>query len=202
MIFFRKVIKYGIRRAFVYVLLLVFQRVRVLIYRCIFSDNNAILRCVKLNQPAQFVGRGRIEFDGVGIGVWPSPGYLSGYAYFEARKSGASIGIGQGTFLNNGAVIIADRGRVSIGQRCLIGQGFYAVDSDFHGLDIDSRTNGNYECADVSIGNDVFIGNDVRVLKGVNIGNGAVIGSGSLVLNDVPEMTIYAGVPAKFIRNL
>ena len=48
----------------------------------------------------------------------------------------------------------------------------------------------------------VFIGDNVRVLKGVKVGHGAVIGSGSVVVGDVEPMSIYAGVPARFIRHI
>lgn len=200
--FNEKLRKYGYRRAFVYVLLFLLQRVRCFFYYSILSDNTVTLNKSRLNQPAQFVGQGLINLDEVHIGVWPSPKFLSSYAYFEARHVGSCIKIGKGTFFNNNAIIIADKGKVDIGQRCLIGLNFYAADSDFHGLELENRNNGNYTCADVSIGHDVFIGNDVRILKGVKVGNGAIIGSGSLVVKDVAEHTIHAGIPAKFIRNV
>jgi acetyltransferase-like isoleucine patch superfamily enzyme len=49
----------------------------------------------------------------------------------------------------------------------------------------------------VTIGNDVWIGANVFVRNGVSIGNGAVIAAGSVVVNDVPDFSIVAGVPAK-----
>ena len=36
----------------------------------------------------------------------------------------------------------------------------------------------------------------------MSIGNGAVIGAGSVVTKDVPENTVYAGVPAKKIKDI
>lgn len=84
----------------------------------------------------------------------------------------------------------------------MIGLRLSVVDSDFHGIELENRTNNNYQCSDVIIGDDVFIGSDVKILKGVEIGNGSVIGSGSLVVKNVPAMTVFAGVPAKFIRNI
>jgi len=51
------------------------------------------------------------------------------------------------------------------------------------------------------IGNDVWIGQNVLVKQGVTIGNGAVVGMGSVVTKDIPPYTIYAGNPARFIRN-
>ncbi|PRA28451.1 acetyltransferase [Pseudomonas poae] len=127
---------------------------------------------------------------------------ISGYAYFEARAETAEIEIGEGTIFNNSAVIIADRGKVVIGRNCMIGSNFFVADSDFHGLEVENRANGKYQCADVVIGNDVFFGNDVKVLKGVTIHNGSVIGSGSIVTGDVLPGCIYGGVPAKLIRHI
>lgn len=50
------------------------------------------------------------------------------------------------------------------------------------------------------IGNDVWIGNDVTIISDVIIGNGAVIGAGSVVTSDIPAYTIWAGNPARQIR--
>lgn len=51
------------------------------------------------------------------------------------------------------------------------------------------------------IGNDVWIGNNVLIKSGVSIGDGAVIGMGSVVTKDVGSYEIWAGDPAKKIRN-
>ena len=51
----------------------------------------------------------------------------------------------------------------------------------------------------VSIGNYVFIGAGSIIMPGVTIGNNVIIGAGSVVTKDVPDNSIYAGNPAKFI---
>lgn len=51
------------------------------------------------------------------------------------------------------------------------------------------------------IGNDVWIGNNVLIKGGVNVGDGAIIGMGSVVTKNVPPYEIWAGNPAKFIKN-
>ena len=50
------------------------------------------------------------------------------------------------------------------------------------------------------IQHDVWIGQSVIIKQGVTIGTGAVIGMGSIVTKDVPPYSIYAGNPAKFIK--
>ena len=51
-----------------------------------------------------------------------------------------------------------------------------------------------------TIGNDVWIGTGALIKSGVNIGDGAVIGMGSVVTKNVPEYTVWAGNPAKQIK--
>ena len=51
-----------------------------------------------------------------------------------------------------------------------------------------------------TIGSDVWIGAGVVITAGVTIGNGAVIGANSVVTKDIPNYSIYAGSPAKLIR--
>jgi acetyltransferase-like isoleucine patch superfamily enzyme len=56
--------------------------------------------------------------------------------------------------------------------------------------------------SDLEIGDDVFIGANVTILASVNkISTGAVIGAGSVLTKDVGEYEIWAGNPAKFIKN-
>jgi acetyltransferase-like isoleucine patch superfamily enzyme len=46
----------------------------------------------------------------------------------------------------------------------------------------------------------VWIGANATICPGVNIGDGAVIAAGAVVTENVPENTVYGGVPAKFIK--
>ncbi len=52
----------------------------------------------------------------------------------------------------------------------------------------------------IIIGSDVWIGQGVKILEGVTIGDGAVVGAGALVSKDLEPYGIYAGVPAKKLR--
>jgi serine O-acetyltransferase len=50
------------------------------------------------------------------------------------------------------------------------------------------------------IGNDVSVGVGAKILGGVRIGDGAVIGANAVVINDVPERCVAAGIPARIVR--
>jgi len=54
--------------------------------------------------------------------------------------------------------------------------------------------------APVTIGNNCFVGHGSLILPGVTIGNDCIIGARSVVIKDVPQGSVVAGIPARFIR--
>ncbi|NOR69587.1 MAG: acyltransferase [Methylomarinum sp.] len=57
------------------------------------------------------------------------------------------------------------------------------------------------ELADeIIVGDNVFIGMGAFILAGITIGSNCVVGAGSVVTKDIPDNSIYAGVPAKFLK--
>ena len=52
-----------------------------------------------------------------------------------------------------------------------------------------------------TIGNKVFIGAGSIIMPGVTVGNEVIIGAGSVVTKDVPDNSVYAGNPAKFLMH-
>ena len=54
----------------------------------------------------------------------------------------------------------------------------------------------------IVIGNNVFIGNDSYIMPGVRIGNNVIVGAHSVVTKNIPDNSIWAGVPAREISNL
>lgn len=51
----------------------------------------------------------------------------------------------------------------------------------------------------ILVKDNVFIGSGTRILYGTMIGSNVIIGSDSLVNKDIPDNSVYAGVPARFI---
>lgn len=175
---------------------------RIIFYRVLSYgkvDGNA-----KLRQPLYVAGKGVVCFGkNVSIGVFPSPYYWSTYSYMEARGANAKIFIDDGTSINNGFVAIAEHTSISIGKNVLIGTNVEIIDSDFHGLEVEKRSESDPDKSKaVRVSNDVFLGSNVKVCKGVTIGEGAVIANGSCVIRDVPAFCIAGGNPAKIVGQI
>ena len=90
---------------------------------------------------------------------------------------------------------------VSIGQSSLVGAHCYIISGNhcFQSRETPIRDQG-YLGSPVKIADDVWIGTHVVILPGVCIARGAIIGAGSVVNRNVGEYEIWAGTPARFIK--
>lgn len=118
---------------------------------------------------------------------------------------GAKLIIGHNLGLSQAAIICHTS--INIGNNVKIGGGVCIYDTDFHSLDYKLRVNPTTDYTNkimipVIIQDNVFIGAHSLVLKGVTIGENSIIGAGSVVTKSVPANQIWAGNPAKFIRQL
>lgn len=191
-----------VRYKFANILVRFYQRLRAFGYR--FLATCPIKGRPTINQAALFVGKGSIVFgDGVSLGYFPSPYFLSSSIYLEARNAGSMIEVGDGTVINNGCVLISEHSAITIGKNCLIGTKVEIIDSDFHALELKDRKNSKAGISrPVTILDDVFVGANARILKGVTIGRGAVIANSAVVNKDVQEFTVVAGNPATAVKIL
>lgn len=108
------------------------------------------------------------------------------------------VTIGENVFINRDAYI---RPNTTIGDGVRIGP-FVRLISDTHEVGPPSRRAGKARFDPIVIGEGTWIGAAATVLGGVTIGRGCIIAAGAVVTKDVPDNTLYGGVPADFIRNL
>jgi acetyltransferase-like isoleucine patch superfamily enzyme len=118
---------------------------------------------------------------------------------------GANLTIGDNLGISQAAIIC--HVKIVIGNNVKIGGGVSIYDTDFHSLDPVARANPvtdikSKRSMPIHIGNDVFIGAKSLILKGVSIGDNSIIGAGSIVTKSVPANQIWAGNPARFIKDV
>ena len=115
----------------------------------------------------------------------------------------AMITLEQGVELS-GTSITARSKTIRVGAYTMIAPGCVLVDSDFHAPWPPERRNddpGYERDAGIEIGDHVWIGMHCCILKGVRIGRGSIVAAGSVVVRDLPENCLAAGVPAHVVRN-
>ncbi len=59
----------------------------------------------------------------------------------------------------------------------------------------------HYRLGEVKIEKDAFIGCNVIICNSVTIGRGSIIGAGSVVTKDIPPYQVWAGNPARYIKD-
>lgn len=117
---------------------------------------------------------------------------------------GCTLAIGDNVGVSQTALIaMAD---ITIGNNVKIGGGTSVYTSDFHSLDASVRASSDdfahRMSAPVCIKDNAFVGARCIILKGVTIGENSIVGAGSVVAKSIPDNQIWAGNPAKFIRNV
>lgn len=95
--------------------------------------------------------------------------------------------------INGGKIYIGDD--TIIGPNCVIHSGNHI----FLDKSIPVWRQG-FKFKEIKIGRDVWIGANVTILQGVIIDDGAVIAAGSVVTTNVDPYSVFAGVPAKKIK--
>lgn len=86
--------------------------------------------------------------------------------------------------------------KIEIGEGCLFARDVVIRSDDVHTINVP----GYEPSKPIIIGNHVWAGQGSKIMKGVTIGNGSIVSANALVLKDVPERCIAAGLPAKVIK--
>lgn len=94
--------------------------------------------------------------------------------------------IGKGSYLSYGGIGVVIHKRSVIGKDVVIGSNV--------------TIGGRSGLEDVPvIGDNVYIATGAKVLGNIRVGNNSTIGANAVVIKDVPDNAVVAGVPAKII---
>jgi len=119
---------------------------------------------------------------------------------FWIEDDGSQIIIENRTTIEGGHLASTEGKTIKIGNDCMFSNHIEIRNGDSHSiLSTESSLRIN-PAKEVIIGNHVWLGSDVKVLKGSVIKDGSIIGTGSLVSGLVDANSIYAGIPAKKVK--
>ncbi|MBB6635122.1 acyltransferase [Cohnella thailandensis] len=111
---------------------------------------------------------------------------------------GTDIKIGYGSFLNHSCVV---EDHVEIGNNCKIAFDVIFCTST-HKIGSHEMRGGESIWKPIKVGDGCWIGARATVLPGVTIGDGCIIAAGAVVCSDCEPDGLYAGVPARRIKEL
>ena len=122
-------------------------------------------------------------------------------AFVEVQKNtiiGKNCKISSHTFICEG---------VNIGDNCFVGHGVMFINDNYpESVNCDGNLQSEEDWASrfvkTHIGNNVSLGSNVTILGNVTIGDGSIVGAGSVVTKSISSGQIWAGNPAKKIREL
>ncbi len=147
---------------------------------------------------------------------------IDDYALIDGRGSGdEGIHIGSETIVGRYTVILSKVGGISIGKNCNVGaftnivaQGGVEIEDwvqiaggckisgglfKFHKTDKDEVSFSRYTKGKIVIQKKSYLGGNTLVMDGVTVGQGCMIGAGSVVMQNIPEYSIYMPKPGMIL---
>lgn len=113
---------------------------------------------------------------------------------------GKNLTVGEGSFINYNC-LIDTAVPVTIGKKVSIAFGVVICTSSHDIGDENGRAGKTYRLP-VNIEDGCWIGANATILPGVTVGKGCIVAAGSVVNKDCEPNGLYAGVPAKRVRDL
>jgi acetyltransferase-like isoleucine patch superfamily enzyme len=110
------------------------------------------------------------------------------------------IRIGRSCYINRG-VQFCGHEDIVIGNDCAVGFETMFVTVSHDGCHQDRRSSGHVELP-IAVGNGVWIGARVTILPGAVIEDGCIIAAGAVVTGRCLAHGLYAGVPARRVKDL
>lgn len=113
---------------------------------------------------------------------------------------GNDISIGEGSYINQDCYF-NNFAKISIGKNCFFAPNVSLI-TPSHEIGSSDKRAGKFYSQEIKINDGVWVGANTTILPGVTIGNGCVIAAGSIVNKDCAPNGLYAGVPARRIKDL
>lgn len=124
-----------------------------------------------------------LKSNGVAIKKYHGEGFFAPDVLFDSYDY-SQISIGEGTTIATGTIILTHDFSI---RKAMCSAGY-------------NPDNLHYVIKkSVEIGNNVFIGARSTILPGTKINNNVIIAAGSVVKGEVPQNTVWGGVPAKLL---
>ncbi|WP_172644583.1 DapH/DapD/GlmU-related protein [Flavihumibacter sp. ZG627] len=120
-----------------------------------------------------------------------------------SREPGCHGGLKVGANTRVGDFCIIDlSANVEIGKNVAIGPRttIYTHDHDYSQSELVAPWKGDPVTKSVIIEDGCWIGSNVTILPGVTIGKNSIVATGAVVTKPVPAATLWAGVPAKQLK--
>ncbi|WP_276548835.1 acyltransferase [Brachybacterium muris] len=111
----------------------------------------------------------------------------------------SSVHVGAGSFINNQAYF--DVGPIQLGTNVTVGPRAMFL-TGIHEIGPSMRRAGDGAHRSITVGDGAWIGAGAIILPGVAIGAGCIVGAGAVVTADCLPNSVYAGVPARKLRDL
>jgi len=109
-----------------------------------------------------------------------------------------SVTIGDGTIIQAGTILTVN---IKIGKHVHLNidstVGHDSIIGDYVTINPGVHINGN-----TTIGNATYVGSGAVMKQGIKIGSESIIGAGAVLLENVPNKSLYAGVPAKLKKEI
>ena len=132
------------------------------------------------------------------VGLSTKTSSLAPGIYFQSARTT----IGRRSFVNRGTRFFAGESSITLGDRVQVAMGVTFL-AETHAIGgPEQRCDWRVVGAPVRVGDGCWIGANVTVLPGVTIGPGCVVAAGAVVNRDCQPNGIYAGVPARRVKDL
>ena len=113
---------------------------------------------------------------------------------------GADVAIADGAWVAHRSYFDT-RARIEVGRRAYLGYEVMLCTSG-HRIGPPERRAGDYQADPIVIGDGAWVGARTVVLGGVTVGAGSIVAAGAVVTGDCEPGGLYAGVPARRVKDL